>query len=171
MPRRQSIKSLSAKLLIFSLGSILLAPYPTGGYVAATQPQMNQTNTNGSEDSPDPDFAKQGRVVRRGVWGGEHLGLTVRSKDAKLEYDCAHGTIDQPLKTDRRGRFSARGTHTWESGGPDTRGSKPDTHPARYTGSVKGGRMVITVTLNDSNKVVGTFTLTYGDGPNIFKCK
>lgn len=142
-----------------------------GGRAPLTQPRVDQTNTNSSEDSPDPDFAKQGGLVRRGVWGGEHIGLTVRSKDARLDYDCAHGTIDQPLKTDSRGRFSVRGTHTWESGGPEVGGRKPDTHPARYSGNVKGGRMVITVTLKDSNMAVGTFTLTYGDSPNIFKCK
>lgn len=148
-----------------------MSAHANGGRAPLTRPLVDQTNTNSTEDSPDPVFAKQGGLVRRGVWGGEHIGLTVRSKDARLEYDCAHGTIDQSLRTDSRGRFSARGTHTWEAGGSEIRGRIADTHPARYSGTVKAGKMVVTVTLIDSNKLVGTFTLAYGDGPNIFKCK
>lgn len=123
------------------------------------------------EDEPDSNLAKPSTWVRRGVWGGEHIGLTVRTKDAKLEYDCAHGTIDQPMKIDGRGRFSVSGTHTWESGGPDRGGRKPDVHPARYSGTVNGTKMVMTVTLKDTNKPVGTFTLAFGDAPDLFKCK
>jgi len=47
---------------------------------------------------------KQHRLAR-GTWGGTHVSLTVGESSATIEYDCAHGLIDGPLLTDRRGRF------------------------------------------------------------------
>lgn len=35
--------------------------------------------------------------VLLGVWGGEHLQLTVLNSGAILEYDCALGNIGEPL--------------------------------------------------------------------------
>jgi hypothetical protein len=111
------------------------------------------------------------RFVQKGIWGGEHLSLLVEDNRARLEYDCARGTIDQPMRVDTKGRFNVTGTHTRESGGPTSEGERPDSHPARYTGQVTGKKMVITITLTDTKESVGTFTLAQGQKPDLFKCK
>lgn len=111
------------------------------------------------------------RPVPKGTWGGEHVGLSVEDDRARLEYDCAYGTIDRAMKVDSRGRFNLTGTHTLESGGPATGGEKPNRHPALYTGQVTGERMVITITLTDTKETVGTFTLVRSKQPNLYKCK
>src|SRR3954469_23646810 len=119
MRSRDSTDWLICKLAAFALASIFLASTSIGGpRLSLSAASAGQTNTI-ANDEPNPSLAKQSGLARRGVWGGEHISLTVGSKDAKLEYDCAHGTIDQPLKFDNHGRFNVSGTHTWESGGPD----------------------------------------------------
>lgn len=110
------------------------------------------------------------QAVSLGGWGGNHLGLVLTATGGTLEYDCAHGTIDQPFVTDSAGRFQLAGTHTREHGGPIRRDEKPDMHPARYTGGVDGDTTALTVTLTDSNEVLGIFTLTRGRMARVFKC-
>lgn len=109
--------------------------------------------------------------VRKGMWGGQHVGLWVDDNHSRLEYDCARGTIEQILKVDSKGRFKANGIHIFEGGGPVTEGDKPDSHPALYTGQVAGPLMTITITLTDTNKILGPYTLTYGHSPALTKCR
>ena len=33
-----------------------------------------------------------------GVWGGQHIRAEVTDRGADIEFDCAHGAIDQPWK-------------------------------------------------------------------------
>jgi hypothetical protein len=40
------------------------------------------------------------------VWGGMHVSLEMNAGGAILEFDCAHGTILQPIKVDAKGEFS-----------------------------------------------------------------
>ena len=49
-------------------------------------------------------------------------------------------------------------------------GEVPDTHPARYDGSVTGNSMTLTVRLTDTNETIGTFTLTRAGTARVFKC-
>src|ERR1700681_1106258 len=53
-----------------------------------------------------------------GLWGGEHISMQVTAHRTTVEYDCAHGTIDQRIALDRRGRFNVPGIHVAEHGGP-----------------------------------------------------
>lgn len=110
------------------------------------------------------------RTIPLGDWGGDHVRLTLTETGGTLEYDCAHGTIDQPFDVDSAGRFQLAGTHTREHGGPIRRDEKPDKHPARYAGAADGETMTLAVTLTDSNEVLGTFTLTRGRMARIVKC-
>ncbi|MBE0593909.1 MAG: hypothetical protein IH616_16070 [Gemmatimonadales bacterium] len=105
-----------------------------------------------------------------GEWGGDHIGLVVSATGANLEYDCAYGTIDSPIDLHRSGSFVASGTHTFEHGGPIREGELPDIHPAEYRGWVIGSTMTLTVTLTDTTRTVGTFTLRRGGNPLVFKC-
>jgi hypothetical protein len=96
--------------------------------------------------------------------------LLLTEPGGSLEYDCAHGRIDQVFAADREGRFDLRGTHTREHGGPIRDDEEPDTHPARYSGTTDGSTMLLTVTLLDSGEHVGTFKLTRGRAGRILRC-
>ena len=108
-------------------------------------------------------------AVPSGVWGAQHVNLDVSSAGARIEYDCAHGTIDGPLALDAGNRFDVRGTHVRERPGPVPE-DEPKGVPARYTGRLEGETLTITVTLTDSNEEVGTFTLKRNSSGVLRKC-
>lgn len=111
------------------------------------------------------------RSARAGTWGGEHISLEVTDQGGRVEYDCAHGTVDQRIVPDARGCFDVRGTHVREHGGPVRRGETEDSHPARFAGEIQGDTMTLTVTESDTKEVVGTFTLVFGQRPRVMKCR
>jgi hypothetical protein len=104
-----------------------------------------------------------------GTWGGEHVRITVGAASSILEYDCAHGSIDQPFTVDTGGRFDLIGTHVPEGPGPTHEGP-PTTHPARYTGSTDGNTMTLTVTQTDTNETLGPFALALDAPGRVVKC-
>ena len=110
------------------------------------------------------------RRLPKGVWGGEHMGLWVERSGARVEYDCGHGTIDQPLVLDRRGGFNLKGTHFQEHGGPVRIGEENKGQPARYTGSLSAQTLTITVTLVNTSQTIGTFHLQHNHEPHLVKC-
>lgn len=103
-------------------------------------------------------------------WGGLHMGMVVLAGGATIEYDCATGTIDEPLTVDASGRFDVRGTHSRGHGGPVLIGETPERRPARYSGSTDGNSMTLSVTLTESGQVLGPFTLARGASPAVLKC-
>jgi hypothetical protein len=107
--------------------------------------------------------------IATGVWGGTHIHVEVGEKSATIEYDCANGSIDGPLVVDGKGKFSWRGTHRMERGGPIRADEKPKEYPATYTGSVNGNTMTLTLKVSDLDEE--TFTLEKGNPGDLFKCK
>ena len=105
-----------------------------------------------------------------GDWGGQHLGLVASAAGADLEYDCATGKMAEPIRPDQSGRFLVAGEHYPGHGGPIRVDEEPVKRPARYAGQVRGDTMTLTVTLTDSNEVLGSFTLVLGRSPRVFKC-
>src|SRR5450759_2080356 len=101
-------------------------------------------------------------VVSTGVWGGDHITMTVADTAAHVEFDCAHGVISGALVVDGQGRFNAVGTFVREHGGPIREGELPDSHPATFAGSASATTMSLTIRLNDTGDLIGTFTLTQG---------
>jgi hypothetical protein len=116
-----------------------------------------------------PTSPNEGRVAI-GAWDGDHLRVDVTSGGGTTEYDCAHGSIDEPLVADRDGRFSASGTHTFEHGGPIRVDEVPNRHPARYDGRVVGDMLQLTVTVTDTQQLVGSFAVTRAGVPRLAKC-
>ncbi len=108
--------------------------------------------------------------VQTGTWGGKHIGLEVTADGATVDYDCAHGTIDQPIVLDKSGHFQAKGTHFMEHPGPERVGQEDKGHHARYTGRVDGNSMTLTVRLADTDEVIGAFTVMHGKMPQVMKC-
>jgi len=105
-----------------------------------------------------------------GKWGGKHIGILVSDSSATLEYDCAHGTIDEPIITDDEGKFEVSGIHIFEHGGAIRIDEALDEHPALYKGHILGDEMTLILIITDTNTEIDTFSLTRGDDPLIYKC-
>lgn len=160
--------------------------------VANSSPQTENRSQGTSKSTPRAKGGEGqkvksvdvGEILTAGEWGGQHVSLTVKETGASIEYDCAHGTIDERVKLDADGRFDVRGTHEHESGGPSTDvsavndddkasppGAGANRHPARYTGRVEGRAMSLTVTLTDDGSTFGKFVLTRGASGSLYKCR
>lgn len=105
-----------------------------------------------------------------GRWGGEHVGVTLTPGGGRVEYDCASGSIDQPVMPAADGRFAASGTHVPGQGGPAQVGYTPPSHPARYSGRVSGDVMDIEVDVPALGTKLGPYRLRRGAEPTIFRC-
>lgn len=106
-----------------------------------------------------------------GLWGGEHISMQVTAQRTTVEYDCAHGTIDQRITLDGRGRFNVSGTQVAEHGGPVRQNEQFAGYPVRFAGQVNGKRMKLSVSNSVTRELVGVFTLVYGSEPKLRKCK
>lgn len=124
------------------------------------QPSVNTDNSA---------LQQEGRMTK-GTWGGNHISMKVTEEGAQVEYDCAHGTISEPLRIDSQGKFSAKGTHVRERGGPVRLGDEEKGEPVIYSGTTDGKTATVTVTNSATDEVIGTFTLTLGKPSRIVKC-
>lgn len=104
------------------------------------------------------------------TWGGEHIRIRFNASEARVEFDCAHGTISDPLKPDAEGRFNLNGSYVRE-GGPIRLNAPRASQPATYSGTVKGDEMSLSVTLRNTSQDIGTFTLMRGSEGLIRKCR
>jgi hypothetical protein len=111
------------------------------------------------------------KTVQPEIWGGEHVRIDFNDGEARVEFDCAHGTITNPIKTDSEGRFALNGTYVREGPGPIRLNVPRVSQPARYCGTIKGDEMALSVTLNNASQEIGTFTLTRGSEGRIRKCR
>ena len=127
-------------------------------------------HARGMDRTGGPSVAGEARRIVSGLWGGDHVRMMVSDMGARLEYDCAVGTIDQPIVLDASGRFTAKGSYTPERGGPSRDGSTAVAR-ARYVGRVGGDTMKLTVTLETGKEPVGVFTLKRGDDVLLTKCR
>jgi hypothetical protein len=103
------------------------------------------------------------------VWGGDHLSLEITADGAKLDFDCASGTITHPLSIDAQGKFHSRGTFTSERPGPVMRDS-PGAAQATYTGTIQGDTMHLVVS-SGNQQPYGEYVLTRGRPGRVMKCK
>lgn len=108
-------------------------------------------------------------VIDSGVWGGDHVTLTVGDGKAHLEFDCAHGDIPGVL-TAVHGEIAASGTFVREHGGPIRVDEVQDAQPALYSGNISGARMQLSIRLIDSGDVMGPFVLNRGASGRVVKC-
>ena len=109
-------------------------------------------------------------VIAFGPWGGSHVSMDVTSVGAHLEYDCAEGVIEEPLRPDGEGRFTAIGTHTPGHGGPIRNGENLPSFRARYDGHVKGEQMSLIVTLTETGTPLDSFELRRGRSGVLVRC-
>jgi len=109
-------------------------------------------------------------ALKAGVWGGQHIAMTVAASRTDIEFDCAKATVDGAIEIDRDGAFAATGTFFQERPGPTTP-EGPPRRPMRLTGTVKGDDMQVRVVLTDRDEDAGTYTLTFGGSVRITKCR
>ena len=111
----------------------------------------------------------RGERVPNGSWGADHVVLTVTDNGGRVEFDCAHGTLDHPLRLDDGGRFSVAGTFVPEHGGPVRAGEESQSRPARYQGRLDRQNLEFTVT-TEGHTGSEPLTVTLGKGPKLTKC-
>lgn len=111
-----------------------------------------------------------------GIWGGPHAGLEVQGGLADVQFDCASGTIDDPLYPAADGTFAVKGTYRTGAPGPIRVGEYFRSQPAVYSGQVtkpaaKTAPRVMTfkVALEDGT-TLGPFTVQQGTPPQLTRC-
>ena len=108
--------------------------------------------------------------VSAGTWGGTGIALEVTESGGTIDYDCAHGTISEPILLDDGGRFEVKGVHYREHGGPVRDGEGGNGQPVRYSGQVRGDEMTLTVRPEAGGDVIGNYTLVRGKMGRVRKC-
>jgi hypothetical protein len=111
------------------------------------------------------------RELPAGPWGGEHVSLTVSATGARVEFDCAHGTVDEAPRLDAEGQFSLSGSYVREHGGPIHQGEPEDRHPAHYFGELRGSRLTLSIRLADEGTQIGPYQAQSGQPPRLIKCR
>jgi hypothetical protein len=104
-----------------------------------------------------------------GEWGGTHVGLKLTATGGVLDYDCAAGTIDEPVVLHADRSFHVVGTHTPGWGGPERSGEVRPTYRTRYSGLVRGDRMILEGRV-ENGVLLGPLTLVRGAEPVIMRC-
>ena len=105
------------------------------------------------------------------IWGGRGVTMRMSAQGATLEFDCAHGSITQPIKPDANGKFSASGTYTAERGGPVLKANPPHDTPAVYRGVIDGDSMRLEIVVSDKDQSPAPLTLTRGNAGRLVKCR
>jgi hypothetical protein len=114
-----------------------------------------------------------------GAWSGPHAALLFQGGLGEAQFDCASGTIDDPVFPGADGSFSAKGTYRAGAPGPVKVGQFFKSQAAIYSGSVQSAgknagksgpkAMTLNVTLEDETRL-GPFTLTEGAPPQLTRC-
>jgi hypothetical protein len=143
----------------------------------ARDSSTSDSASSGPRSSGAPVTQRRRRARRRrapeallpGVWGGDHVRLEVTDGGARVEYDCAHATVEGRILVDGAGRFSVAGTFYREHGGPVREGEASNGLRVRLDGRVGGSLMTLKVTR--AGKTLDTHTLTRDREAQLFKCR
>ena len=109
----------------------------------------------------------QGPMALKGSWGGPHIGLVLEGGLGTVEFDCAAGSIDQPIISG--GPFSVPGSYRPGQGGPVRVGQVFVSKRATYSGTATKTDITLTVKLEDG-ELLGPFALKAGAPPQITAC-
>lgn len=115
--------------------------------------------------SPPP-----GSELARGTWGGESASVVVGDTSAHVHIGCTFGYFPAPAPLDRSGRFSVGGSYTLRAYpvviGPSL--------PARYNGILQGGKLTLTVIVDDTVEkktvTVGPAVVQFNREPRMGPC-
>lgn len=102
------------------------------------------------------------KAVALSDWGSRDARVSVEKEQTVIEFSCASGLIKGRLKVDKKGNFAADGTYTGRSHGPIRVGFEPKPEPVRYTGSIKGKTMILTIDFPNSERMSPSYELEKG---------
>jgi predicted GNAT family N-acyltransferase len=154
------MNKLFALLVLFVLCFVI---FPTSGYADTGNKVNNNSRLNKTNAKMDDSII--------GSWAGKHISIEVTGQGAKIEYDCASGTIDKKIILDKNHHFNVLGTHTEEHGGPIRQNEQSNSYPVRLIGRIKGKKMTLIVKRKDNNKIIGSFILVRGQESFLVKCR
>jgi hypothetical protein len=117
--------------------------------------------------TPPPADARR---VPEGRWGGTGISVEVSASGAKIELDCAHGTIDAPLALDEDGRFDLPGTLVPERPGPVRMGEEEKPEPARYSGRLDGDTLTLQILRPNAPRQMSPLQVIHGRNARLRKC-
>ena len=98
-----------------------------------------------------------------------HIGIVFQGGLAEVKFDCAAGTIDDPVPA-RDGPFMAKGSYRAGANGPVRVGQIFRSQRAVYSGEMAKNVMTLSVQLEDDDTTIGPFTLTENQPPQITRC-
>jgi hypothetical protein len=126
--------------------------------------------TESAMAKPSPSTTNESsKNVAPGMWGGPNLQIDITAQGATLEFDCATGTILEPIALDANGRFHANGTFQTE-GGPVRKDQSPRGQTAVFSGVVEGDTMHLEFT-SAAVQAPEKFTLVRGQAGRLHRCK
>jgi hypothetical protein len=108
--------------------------------------------------------------AQTGPWGALGIAMEVTESGARIEFDCAHGTISESILLDSEGRFDVKGLIFREHGGPIREGEESKGEPVRYVGQVTGDTIMLTIKSEGSDTAIGSYKLVHGKAGRIRKC-
>jgi hypothetical protein len=106
----------------------------------------------------------------KGTWGGENAGLIADDTSAHVHIACTYGNVHQAIEPGSGGRFDVAGDYVLRAY-PVAVGP---TLPARFSGTVRGKLMTLTVTVADTTAdttvTLGPVRLQLGREPQMQMC-
>jgi hypothetical protein len=109
-------------------------------------------------------------LVAVGTWGGDNSGAIVTDTLAHIHIGCTYGDVPGRIHVDDDGAFDVTGSYLLRAY-PIAVGP---TMPARFTGTVAGTTLVVTVVVNDTiehkNVTLGPAKMFFGKEPSMGPC-
>lgn len=104
-----------------------------------------------------------------GPWGGDRVRLVVDDRGAKLETDCASGSIQGPIEVGASGAFVAKGSFVQHIGGPQAADAAPRAGTAQFSGQIEGDTMRLSI-MSAGAPSAQQFTLRRGAVVKLVRC-
>jgi hypothetical protein len=124
----------------------------------------------GAAPTPTPPAGSPARVAS-GRWGGAGIAIEVTASGAKIEFDCASGTIDAPLVLDAEGRFDLPGTFLRQRPGPTRMGDEDrEGESVRYSGRLEGDTLTLELHAPKQRHGTPAFSAVLGRTPRLHRC-
>jgi len=96
--------------------------------------------------------------------------MEVTDLGATLDFDCAHGSINEKIAFDSAQRFAVKGSYVREHGAATRQDEAAKGQTVTYEGVIDGESMTLKVILEETKEVIGTFTLIRGKVGRVRKC-
>jgi hypothetical protein len=149
--------------------TILVVPFMGACLLFTILGDRGACGTKGGAINKNP--AQTNDRLAAGVWGGEHIRAEVTDRGAQIEFDCAHGTIDQAIVLNSKGGFDSPGKYTPQHGGPVRDDEESTGISVRYVGSVRDSELSLTITNPATKESLGDYRLTQGSEGRVMKCR